>query len=268
MAKEAGAQDDAGGGAPAGESLKQGDPGYVAPKDGDKDFVPKAQFLAALNSAERKYAGQIQALEVQLAELRGRQSAGEARKDEPKRYTKAELNAAVQANQITADVADEVWAKQIREDAKNEAKREVLEDVRAERRQERINSDLNEYKRLAPEILDDGHETRQKIRDEFNYLVTTLGNPQTVETELAAIRAVLGPIERLRTARSARRETEAHEETGGGSGGGEGGRKAKTGWDALDARKKSYYEGAIAKGLYKDKAAVLDELKYAKTRAR
>jgi hypothetical protein len=72
MPKEAGAQEDAGGGAPAGESLKPGDPGYVAPKDGDKDFVPKAQFLAALKSANEKY----HALEVQLAEMNGRQSAG------------------------------------------------------------------------------------------------------------------------------------------------------------------------------------------------
>jgi hypothetical protein len=264
MPKEAGAQEDAGDGAPAGESLKPGDPGYVAPKDGDKDYVPKAQFLAALKSANEKY----QALEVQLAEMKGRQSAGEDKADQPKRYTKAELNAAVQASQITADVADEVWAKQIREDAKNEAKREVLDVVRAEKRQERINSDLAEYKRLAPEILDDGHETRQKIRDEFNYLVTTLGSPQTVETELAAIRAVLGPIDRLKTARSARREAEAHEETGGGGGGGGEGRKTKTGFDALDKRTRDYYDGQIAKGLYKDRKAVEEELKFARPRAR
>ena len=86
-------------------------------------------------------------------------------------------------------------------------------------------------------------------------------------TELAAIREVLGPIERLKTARSARRETESHEETGGGGGGGEG-RKAKTGWDALDSRQKAHYERMIAQGMYKDKKAVEEELKFARPRAR
>jgi hypothetical protein len=260
MAEEAGAQDKAGDGAPAGDSEDESKK-FVPPKDGS--WIPKARFDDALNAEKGRNAR----LEAELAALKVAHERKSPADEPQKRYTKAELNAAVQAGQITADVSDEIWAKQIREDATREAETRVLGTVRAEQRQERINSDLNEYKRLAPEILDDGHETRQKIRDEFNYLVTTLGSPKTVETELAAIRAVLGPIERLKTARSARREAEAHEETGGS--GGEGAPRrgsAKTGWDALDARKKSYYEGAIAKGLYKDRKAVLEELEFARSR--
>lgn len=261
MTTESGAQDDAGTGAPAGES---GEPGSktLPPKD-EKDYVPKAQFLAALKSATDKY----HALEVKLAELQGKAAASEKQADTPKRYTKAELNAAVQAGQITADVADEVWAKQIREDAKAEATRDVLGTVRAERRQERINSDLAEYKRLDPSVMEEGSETRQKIRESFEYLTGTLGYPATLETELAAIREVLGPLERLKTARSARRETEAHEETGG-AGEGQQRKSAKTGWDALDARQKAHYDKLIGQGVYKDRKAVEEELKFARTRAR
>jgi hypothetical protein len=233
----------------------------------DKDFVPKSQFLAALKSANEKN----HALEVQIAELRGKQStAAHKVDDEPKRYSRAELSTAVEAKTITADQAEEIWAKQIREDVKREVKAEVLGVAEANRKLERVETDLNEYKRLAPEIMEEGSETRQKVREEFEYLVG-LGNPgaaddpKTLQTQLLAIRNALGPLDKLRTAKSARRETEAHEETGGSSGSGSRRRsEPKTAWEALDKRQKEYYEGAISKGLYKDKAAVEAELKFSR----
>jgi hypothetical protein len=246
----------------------QGKPGSKStPSGDDKEFVPKSQFLAALRSANEKN----QALEVQIAEMRGRQSAGVVQVDEPKRYTKAELNAAVEAKQITSEQSDEIWAKQIREDAKREAREEILSVTKAERQQERVETDLNEYKQLAPEIMEEGSEVRKRVQDEFNYLVS-LGNPgaandrRTLQTQLLAIRAALGPLDKLRTAKSARRETETHEETGGG-GSGSGQRRGapKTAWDQLDKRQRDYYDGQISKGMYADRAAVEAELKFSRS---
>ena len=264
MAEDTGAQD-AGGGAPAGDPTKEGSGTTKSPSGDDKDFVPKAQFLAALKSATEKY----QALEVQLAEMRGRQSAF-TKADEPaKRYTVAELNAAVAAQTITADQAEEIKSKQIREDAVAEAERRILGKVGAERAQERVGSDLEEYKRLAPEIMEDGSETRQQVREAFDYFVGlgdpgAAGDPRTLQTQLKAIRAVLGPIEKLRMAKGARRETEAHEETGGSTGGSQRRQALKTPWDSLDKRQKDFYEAKIRDGLYKDRAAVEAELSFAR----
>lgn len=264
MPKEDGAQP--GDGAPGGGSGEPGSGKFVPPSDGS--WIPKVRHDEAVN-AER---GRVARLEAENAALRLAQQKPQEQDEPAKRYTKAELNAAVQASQITAEQSDEIWAKQIREDAKREAKAEVLGTVRAERQQERIDQDLNEYKRLSPEIMEEGHETRQKIHDEFQYLVGlghpgAANDPRTLQTQLLAIRAVLGPLERLKTAKSARREAEAHEETGGNSGAAPRRQGPKTGWDSLDKRQKDYYEAAINKGMYKDRAAVEAELKYSRTAA-
>lgn len=253
-----------GDGAPGGGSGEPGSGKFVPPTDGS--WIPKVRHDEAVN-AER---GRVSRLEAENAALRLAQQKQPEHEDSAKRYTKAELNAAVEAKTITADQAEEVWAKQIREDAKREAKAEVLGTVRAERQQERVETDLNEYKALAPEIMEDGSETRLRIHEEFQYLVGLgdpggANDPRTLQTQLKAIRAVLGPVEKLRTAKSARRETESHEETGGGSSGGSRRRsEPKTAWDALDKRQRDYYEAAISKGQYKDKAAVEAELKYSR----
>lgn len=256
----------AGDGAPAGDP-KDGSGKFVPPSDGS--WIPKVRHDEAVN-AER---GRVSRLEAEIAALRLAQQKQPVHDEEPaKRYTRAELDAAVTAQTITAEQREEVWAKQIREDAKREAKAEVLGTVRAERQQERVETDLNEYKALAPEIMEEGSETRQRIHEEFQYLIG-LGDPggqndpRTLQTQLKAIRAVLGPVDKLRTAKSARRETEAHEETGGSSGGASGRTRSapKTGWDSLDKRQKDYYDAKISAGLYKDRAAVEAELKFSRT---
>jgi len=252
-----------GDGATGGDQSKDGSGKFVPPSDGS--WIPKVRHDEAVN-AER---GRVARLEAELAALRLAQQRQPEKDEEPaKRYTKAELNAAVSSQTITADQADEIWAKQIREDAKREVKAEVLGIVEANLAQERVGTDLEEYKRLAPEIMEDGSETRQRVREEFDYLVSMghagkVEDPKTLQTQLLAIRAVLGPIDKLRTAKSARRDTESHEETGGASAGGQR-RQAKSAWDSLDKRQKDYYEAKIRDGMYKDKAAVEAELKFSR----
>jgi len=258
--------DGGGGGAPAGGSPEGGQDN--PPKD-DGEFVPKTQFIAALNSAERKREAEVSRLSTELAELRAQVKARPA--DQPKRYTRAELNAAVAAGQVTQDAADAQYELQIQQDAEDRAHRVALNTVSTAERKRLVDSDIARYTAVAPEILDETHETRQRIKEEFNSLVA-LGDPgagpEGVVTQLKAIRAVLGPIARLEKARSGRFQHETHLETGGG--GGAGGGRPKTGKlsDQLNAEAKRHYEKGIEQGRYKDWAAVEDELKYAKPATR
>ena len=226
----------------------------------DKDVVPKSQFLAAIHSANQKYA----ALEAKLNSVI---EAGKKKPDPPpKRYSRTELNAAVQANQITQEAADQVWDDQIRAEARSEAATVSTEIVTRAQRKERVDSDIARYTRVEPEILVDGSEIRAKVAEEYKFLVN-LGDPANVDTELKAIRAALGPIDSLELARSGRSQRDTHRETGGGSEGGKkpGGRKFE---DTLSPKERSYYQKGIDAKRYKDWGEVKAELSFANPNTR
>lgn len=228
---------------------------------GDKDVVPKKQFVAALNEAERKREREIAALRT---EFEGKLAAATAKPAEtPKRYTKAELKAAVAAEQITQDQADAQWEKQIREETLAEAQHTAHATVTAVERNKEVNAAIERYKALAPEILDDSHETRQAIRAEFQHLVGLGDDPKDVATQLKAIRAVLGPVEKLEKARKGADQYDTHRESGGGGGGDRPNRKTGKLSDQLNAAGRAHYENGIKAGRYKDWAEVDAELKYA-----
>lgn len=217
--------------------------------------IPMTQFLAALNNANKKYDN----LEAKFNELAAAKEKP-APVDTEKRFTRAELKAAVAAGQVTEEQSDALWEKQVAEDVTARVTKEVLQTVGATSRQERITNDLAEYKRLAPEILETDSEKRKEVAAEFAELVS-LGQPKTLETELLALRAVYGPLDKLRVAKSGRRETEFHEETGGGEG---RNRAPKALKDTLTERERDYYDGKIKSGMYKDWKEVEAELAYAR----
>lgn len=249
---------DAGSGADGGGSSKDG-------SGGDKDVVPKAQFIAAINSANRK----AESLEAKVNELTAKLEAAATQRDQPKVLTRSELRAAVDAGQITQEQADAEIERQIREETRAAAEQTAHETVTLVERRKQIDGEINRYKAVAPEILDDSSETRAEIKAEFQKLVELGDNPKELSTQLKAIRAVLGPVERLEKARSGASQHDTHRETGGGgSGGGAGSKKTGKLSDQLapDARKE--YQRKIDNGLYKDWAAVDDELKYASPNVR
>lgn len=178
---------DAAGGAGGGEESKQG-----VSKD---DVVPKTQFIAAIKSANEKY----DALKTELDALRAEAKAKPAI-EQPKRYTRTELTAMVDNRQITQEQADAQLDFQMREDFRTEASRVATETVTAAQRKQFIDSEIARYKAVAPEILDDTHETRNKIKEEYTYLVNVMGDSNSVDTQLKAIRSVLGPVEKLERA--------------------------------------------------------------------
>lgn len=230
-------------------------------KQGD-EVVPKRQLIAAVNSAERKTEAEkarADALQAQLNEM----LAGK-KGDQPKQYTRGELNAAVQSGQITQEAADQVWEDQIVARAEARATQVSLENVVRAQRKERVDSDISRYTALEPDILVEGSEIRNKVAKEFKFFID-LGDPRTPDTELKAIRAALGPIDQLELAKSGTSHYDTHRETGDSGG---SGRKAKKFEDMLSPRERAYYQKGIDSKRYKDWDEVKKEVSFANPNTR
>lgn len=244
-----------GSGAPSGDSKES--------QDGkpDDEFVPVSRFKAALADQARRSQEREDALRAEFEAFKSGAKSSKDQQDPPKRYSRVELKAAVSAGQVTQDQADDIWAKQVKDEAREEAVAAAREDSSRRTQQEQLDHDLNEYKRLAPEIKDRTSDTFEKVRTEFQYM-TRNGSPKDLATELAAIRAVLGPLDKLEKAKSATR-SEDHDQQGGG--GRQEERKAgKKLVDTLSPREKSYYQGLIDRGHHKDWGEVEKVLGFAR----
>jgi hypothetical protein len=264
VAKEgagSGNPDKSGSGAPEGGSPEGGS------ENDDKPITAK-QLKAILASQKAKFTEQLDAKDRELQAFKEGVGKRDEPKDQPKVYTKTELKAGVDAGQITQEQADDIWDRQRETQIRESARREALDAVTEHATKERIDADLKSYKRLKPEILDKSSETRQQIEEEFKALRSS-GLPNDLRTELAAIRAVVGPLNKLEQAAKATRAPES-EEQGGGSGDG-GKPKPGAGKKLVDHLKgdaKEYYERGIKQGRYKDWDAVEAELKYARPSVR
>ena len=253
----------------AGAGQDDGQSGSGAPEGGspeggseNEDKFEK-RIKAALASQRARYEEQLNGVRAEFEAFK----AGAGTKEKPaaqmpKVYTKADLKAGVDGGQITQEQADDILDRQREAQITERAETVALETVTRAATKERIDKDLKSYKRLKPEIMDKSSETRGKIVEEFTYLVG-IGKPRDEATELAAIRAVLGPLQNLERAARASRSEDPHQE-----GGGSGGERPKGGAgkglvDKLDARAKEHYEKGIKQGRYKDWKEVEAELKYA-----
>lgn len=235
-----------------------------------KDVVPTTQLIAALKNQGEQHARDMQALKADF-EAKLATATEKPAIEAPKAYTRAELNALVEARSITQDQADTQMDMQIRSAAEAAAARVATETVAQAKLRERVDDEIARYTVVAPEILDEAHGTRDQIRAEYQYLLG-LGDKPSVKTQLKAIRSVLGPVDKLERSRNGTPAHESHREDGG-SGGDGGGRKPKGGsgeltYDGLTQREKSHYDRLLASGLYKDKAAVNAELKFSNSRTR
>lgn len=257
----------------AGAGGNDGQPGNGAPGNGSPngDGEPndgleekfEKRIKAALENQKRHYETQLSNVRAVFDAFKaGSQRNEPEKKDPPKRYTRQELSAAVEARQITQDQADDIWATQVENDATERATRTALSAVEERQKKERVDSEISRYRELKPEIMERGSELRNQVVEEYKTLVAA-GSPEGVPTELAAIKAVLGPLSKLEKAAGARREADPDQQ-GGGSGNPPP-RKSGNGKlvDTLSPREKEHYEKGIKNGRYKDWNEVEAELKYA-----
>jgi hypothetical protein len=228
--------------------------------ENDDKPITARQLKAALASQKQRLEEQLAAKDRELQAFKEGLGNREPAKDQPKVYTRAELKALVENGQITQEQADDRWDRQREVQLRESARKEALDAVTGHATKERIDSDIAAYVRLRPEIKEAGSELREQIREEFKYL-TSIGKPADTSTELAAIRAVLGPISKLEKAASAERSQESHQESGGGGSRPKGG-AGKTLAEKLNPRYREHYEKGIQQGRYKDWKDVESELKY------
>lgn len=202
---------------------------------------------------------QLETLRLEAAELRGKLSAAPAPKVEDVReFSRAELDEQVTLGKITQAQADQIIDNQV----DRRIDKRVGEKVDAKSINDRLDAEIDEYAGLKPDIRKNGSPDRDRVAEEFKYLVQN-GSPETKATELAALRAVFGPLSRLKAAAAAgegRRET--HKEGSGGAGSEEPGTRTDGAPKGLTARQRDHYQKSIDKGLYRDWAAVAEEVNF------
>lgn len=222
---------------------------------GDKDVVPKSQFLAAISSANAKYDALAQDFEKFKAEKQ--------KQAETPPPTRAELLAHVEKGDITQAQADAIWEKQVVDKASAAATNAAKNESERNESTRKVTSRLLEYKELLPDVWIPGTAAAEAAQKEYREMVA-MGSPAGMVTELAAIRAAFGTLEVLRASKSSQsNSSESHQETGGSKPSGESSTKDGPPKGISD-RMKAHYQKQIDTGRLKDWAAAKEELKYAK----
>lgn len=245
--------------APPGDGSQQEQGGKKAGRT-----IPIEAFNARINDLRGELTRERQAREAaeRLVAETQRKAA------EPRPLTRAQLNAAVEAGQITQQAADTAWDRQVLETAGTIAEERAGRVVEQREKEAVVNAELAQFQTLVPAAWEEGSRERQRVAKEYKALVA-LGLPATKATELAALRAAFGDPEAIRTSRSTGRSGpgDTFQETGGAGGGeGEGGGETDGAPKGLKAESKARYERLIQQGVYADWTAVKAELKYAKPR--
>jgi hypothetical protein len=131
-------------------------------------------------------------------------------------------------------------------------------DLREDRRsQQQAQVDIiAQYKQHMPELMTEGSESRVRLGQEMANLQRLDGHPKNslehLRMERQALRNAFGPPEGLRQIQEFPNPAGANRETGGGLDPSQGARDAGGIGVKLDASQKSYYEGMIRDGFYKN----------------
>jgi hypothetical protein len=174
------------------------------------------------------------------------------------------LEAGIAEGRITRAQASE-WREQA---VIKQAEQAIQTRIDLIQQRQAITFDLNRYIVAVPDLNDRASDIRQRVDTEFDYILDTQGIDTRVLTpdkrrvyELQAIRAVLGPIENVRT--PSRPTPESHMEVAGNQN--KPVPKANPDQALLDGLKPdqvAYYRKGIENGQYKDWAEVVAELKW------
>jgi hypothetical protein len=178
-------------------------------------------------------------------------------------YTWDQLEAAIAENRITRAWANEYKERKIEERAIKKAEARLEQKLTSTSKESIILSELDRYKKAAPEVLQGGTEERTKVEKEYAYLVNVLNYPKTFATELAATRAALGDLDTVERKAQAKRTAtkepfmETHSSTQKPQ------QKKNDPIANLSQREKDHYEKMIRAGRYpKGWDSVREELEY------
>lgn len=200
--------------------------------------------LTALQ-AER---GHRQTLERDLAELRGTVNTLKETQAQPKEHSRADLQARVDAGQISQEGADRILEDQQAARIETKVATSVQTTLNEQDRVRKITAEIERYREFRPDIMEDGSESRLLVAAEYNRQVSEHGKPQNMQTELDALSATFGPASKLQKGRQS--EAETHQDVG--SDGGEGHEPVGKVPKGLNKEATAYYGKQIEQGVHKD----------------
>jgi hypothetical protein len=219
--------------------------------------------VVARSHKERERAD---ALEIELQTIRAELDALKptVAANQPKTPSWLELEAAIAEGRITRAQASEFREQEVLK----KAELAVQARMEQQNRRQMVNYELSRYLTAAPDLNDRASELRQRVDNEFDFIIGTHGRDSRVLTaderrtfELQAVRAVLGPVEAVRV--PSRPATQAHMEMSG--------TQTKPTpkvnpdqalLDALKPEQVTHYRKMIAAGQYSGWKDVVDELKW------
>lgn len=233
-----------------------------AGQGGDAGGSSPQKETAGLRSALQAERGKRQTLEREMGELKGTVNTLKQTQQQPKEYTRAELQAAVDAGQISQVDADRTLEEQQTRRITAHVKETVTTETRQEQLVKTLNAEIDRYREFRPDIENPGTSDRKAVEEAFTYQTAVLGkDPNDLRTEVDALNVVFGPASKLQNGREQIAET--HQEVGS-DGGGEGARnEAGNPPKGLSRDMKEYYGKKIDQGFYKDWSEVGKELEYA-----
>ncbi len=179
-----------------------------------------------------------------------------------KELTRAELDQAVAESRMSQADADSILERQMETRVETKVTANAKADADAQAIATRTSTELDRYIQAIPGISDQTSAEFGKVKSEFDYLVGH-GHPNNKLTELAAVRAAYGSVDKLeQLGKETPRET--HQETGGGRDpGGQDAGPGETSWPKdIPAKNRQHYDTLINKGIMPDRKAALDEWNY------
>ena len=174
------------------------------------------------------------------------------RAETPKTWTRTELSTLVDNGDLSQAQADELYDRQRDAQVQKQIRETVDRGLTQQSREARVLAQIERYKELVPDVAGES-ETRERIAEEFRQLVDLGDDPKDYATELKALRAVLGPVEKLQ---AQRRPLPSHEETGGE---GEGTTTTEGFPKDMPKKHREFYQKMLDDGFYKDMGAVKAE---------
>lgn len=238
------------------------------------DMVPRARLNQEI-SKRQDADSRADRLRGQIEGMSKPSTSGEPARssaDEPKVHTRSELRELVEAGRMNEDQMEDILDRQRDDRTARLVQNTVKNTVDTNTSQQTTVSQITEYRKLRPDVMVEGSEDRQKVQDEYDFLVQSGDDAESLSTQLKALRSAFGPVDGLRALKVVpKKETHMEISGGSGSGGNQGGKsKEDTSRPPADLSPDeiAYYEGAIRTGIYSGWAAVHDEMKFADPKVR
>lgn len=242
--------------------------------DTDADSGQSTDDAAQTKSDEHAHQNQEQTipkwrLDQVLGEVRQLKEQNEnlAKQNEqtaskPQEFTTAQLDQFVEEGKITQTQATEQIVKQAKSQSDVETNKLIEDRVSQGVRETKLNAEMDAYMAKVPSLSDQSSDAFARVSTEYNYQTDILGSkPDTIETQLASIRSVFGPVESLGANKKSSASFESHQETGSSGGDQElHGDDKDLGWNDLSSPMREHYTDAIKAGRYEDRKAVLEEV--------